>query len=99
MRIPLKDLWNNNSALGVIGGLVSQYLGLFAFEIIGDIITGLIAGSLGVYTGLIGWVIGGGAGIINLIIGGIGWVIGGGAGIINFVVSIILQIAGLLGFG
>ena len=88
----LKTIWKNDDALGVIGGLVSQYIGLFAFEIIGDIITGIItgviSGAAGVYTGLVGWGI-----------GGIGWIIGGGAGVINFLVSGAEWVAGLFGFG
>ena len=41
----LKNLWNNTEAIGWIGGLVSQYLGLCAFEIIGDLLIGVITGT------------------------------------------------------
>lgn len=74
----IKSLCYNEDAmpLGWVGGLVSQYIGLFAFEIIGDVITGFIAGGAGVYVGSMGCAIGAAAGVINFIVSGLQWIAG-----------------------
>ena len=50
----LKNLWHNTDAIGWLGGFFSQYLGLFAFEIIGDLITANVLGWMGIGVEIVG---------------------------------------------